>query len=114
MIPLTRGYSTIVDADIDPNILRYKWYAKIGHAVYAARTTSVYCNKIRSVKCFYIHRVIMNAPPDMTVDHIDGDSLNNRRENLELVSREENLTRMHSRNGFEYMKLRAVVNRPFV
>jgi hypothetical protein len=37
-----------------------------------------------------IHRLIMNAPKGMEVDHIDGDRRNNLRENLRLCNRTEN------------------------
>lgn len=38
----------------------------------------------------YLHRVIMDAPPHLYVDHIDGDKLNCTRENLRLCTPEEN------------------------
>lgn len=38
----------------------------------------------------YLHRIIMDAPEGMEVDHIDGNILNNRRTNLRIVSRCEN------------------------
>lgn len=38
----------------------------------------------------YLHRVIMNAPPGVEVDHINGDTLDNRRCNLRLCMRREN------------------------
>lgn len=37
-----------------------------------------------------LHRYLTGAPSDKLVDHIDGDSLNNRRRNLRLCSRYEN------------------------
>lgn len=41
-------------------------------------------------KTVYMHRLIMNAPKGLEVDHIDGDSLNNQRSNLRLATRAEN------------------------
>jgi hypothetical protein len=38
-----------------------------------------------------LHRLISGAPQGVIVDHIDGDRLNNRRENLRLCGNAENL-----------------------
>jgi hypothetical protein len=43
-------------------------------------------------RCFYLHREVMDAPPDMHVDHRDYDPLNCRRENLRLCTRSENMS----------------------
>ena len=37
-----------------------------------------------------LHRIIMDAPDDKMVDHINGNPLDNRRENLRLCSNQEN------------------------
>ena len=42
----------------------------------------------------YLHRILMNCPDDMQVDHIDGNGLNNTRANLRLASPSQN---MHNR-----------------
>ncbi len=38
-----------------------------------------------------MHRLIAQPPEGMEVDHVNGDSLDNRRSNLRVVSRRENL-----------------------
>lgn len=48
--------------------------------------------KIRR-RTVYLHRVILNAPPGMDVDHINGDPDDNRRCNLRLATRSQNLAR---------------------
>ena len=37
-----------------------------------------------------LHRLIMNTPKGMHTDHINGDTLDNRKENLRVATREEN------------------------
>jgi len=39
----------------------------------------------------FLHRIIMGDPEDLVVDHINGDTLNNCRENLRIVTQQENL-----------------------
>ena len=47
-----------------------------------------------------LHRYIMNPPEDMVVDHIDGDTTNNLRNNLRVVTQTDNL-----RNRIDSLKL---------
>lgn len=44
----------------------------------------------------YMHRLIMNPPKDMEVDHIDRNKLDNRRYNLRICTHIENMRYLHS------------------
>lgn len=80
-VPLTGGKVAIIDAADVPLVRQFTWgCARRNKAIYAA-----------SNEAGYLHRWIMNAPPDREVDHIDGDGLNNRRSNLRLATRAENM-----------------------
>jgi hypothetical protein len=45
-----------------------------------------------------MHRLIMNPPEGVFVDHINGDGLDNRRENLRLVTRQQNMANSRKRH----------------
>ena len=58
----------------------------------------------------YIHTFVMEiavpgSTAGMTVDHLNNDKLDNRRENLEVVSAKENIKRM---NGRKWLKRKIV------
>lgn len=44
-----------------------------------------------------MHRYIMNAPPELHVDHINHDTLDNRKSNLRLATRPQNMANQRSR-----------------
>lgn len=87
-IELTKGKVAKV-SDEDFELLSQRlWQYGTGYAI---GTTGKDPNRKREM----MHRVIMNAPKGMEVDHIDGDGLNNQRSNLRIVTRAENLRGRH-------------------
>jgi hypothetical protein len=64
----------------------------------AARYVGAFVLKDGRRRRLYLHRLIAGAPPGVHVDHRDGDPLNNRRDNLRLVDRSQNL---QNRRGAE-------------
>jgi hypothetical protein len=86
-IPLTRGYVALVDDEDYEAISAFKWSAhRHARTCYAARAV-IDCGQHRSL---LMHRVILNAPPGIQVDHVNGDGLDNRRANLRLATRSQN------------------------
>lgn len=85
-IPLTRGLFAIVDdEDYEKVIALGKWQAQINISVnsyYAIH--SVWNGNIR------MHRFIMNTPSNMVCDHINGNTLDNRKSNLRNCTQAEN------------------------
>ena len=99
-IPLTRGYVAVVDADDFERAKHHKWTANVftradgSHRVYAVRTITNHDGKQKKQT---LHRFIVNAQQGMDVDHVDGNPLNNRRENLRICTRAENTRNMRPR-----------------
>lgn len=68
---------------------KYKWYLNnpSGNIFYAYTNDTSNNDKL---KIFSMHRLIMDFPENLEVDHIDRDSLNNTRGNLRAVTSYEN------------------------
>jgi len=83
-IALTRGKYAIVDAADYEWLSPHKWFATgdESRGFYAARRDGD--------KVVLMHRAIMNAPEGTVVDHINHNSLNNRRTNLRLCTQKQN------------------------
>ena len=91
-IQLTRGKSTLVDDSDFVWLNQWKWMAHNRNGkFYAARggyeKLGFYKYRIYTIS---MHRIIMDAIKGQEVDHINGDSLDNRRINLRLANRFEN------------------------
>jgi hypothetical protein len=97
-IELDKGYATIVD-DGDYDSLRgYKWHAWItGSGPYARRTSCYFwnCNGNWSQTSINMARQILDVPKGLCVDHINGNTLDNRRANLRICTREQNNKARH-------------------
>lgn len=72
-----------VDDDDFPELSRYKWY--LSYNGYAYRSGTHPKNHI------YMHRQVLNAPKGIGVDHINGDKLDNTRQNLRLATQGQNV-----------------------
>lgn len=79
-IPLTKGKFAIVDDEDYEWLSERKWH--IGGSGYAVRFSKR--------KCCLMHREIMKTPRGMDVDHINGNTLDNRKENLRNCTRSQN------------------------
>jgi hypothetical protein len=99
-IQLTRGQFALVD-DADYEWLnQWKWFAqKHKDSYYAARTRSETETVTRGI--ILMHRVIMDTPDDMQVDHINHNGIDNQRLNLRNCTQQENLWNREPKHGKE-------------
>ena len=88
-IMLTQGKVAIIDNKDLELVSQYKWYFM--GCGYAA--TRPWNKKTKTYSTIYMHRLLMGNPKDK-VDHINQNSLDNRRKNLRICSHAENI-----RNG---------------
>jgi hypothetical protein len=90
-IPLTQGVVALVDADMVPVLAENLWFAvRDQRAWYAVRTI-----RAGGRQTVYMHREIMDAPPDLEVDHerhrpLADKVIDNRRENLRICTTQQN------------------------
>lgn len=85
-IELSAGFVAIVDDEDFEEINKYKWYAKNGGQ-------SAVRDVVRQGKktTIYMHRALLNPPKDFFVDHINRNPLDNRRSNLRLANKSQNM-----------------------
>jgi hypothetical protein len=77
------GLKAIVDDEDFERLAPYKWHM-VGN--YVCRTDRTVSPK----RTIYMHKEIMNCPKGFVVDHINGNTLDNRKENLRIATTEQN------------------------
>jgi hypothetical protein len=116
-IKLTQGYVTQIDAEDFHRIRHIKWFAHKnlddkGNVkdvyVWGKPSATASGTKRKGVrmdrKTILLHRLLVNCPDGMQVDHRDGKTLDNRKSNLEIKPGAENMLnkRMYSCNKSGY------------
>lgn len=69
--------ATLIDTNVLDAVSQYNWYEASGYV----RSTT---DKI------YLHRLVTSAPNGMVIDHINHDTLDNRKDNLRIVTVSQN------------------------
>lgn len=83
-IPLTKGFEALVDDEDFDHLNLLSWHTNVGgknpYAITAKRIN-------KKSKKFKMHRMLLNVTdPTQLVDHINGDTLDNRKENLRVTT----------------------------
>jgi hypothetical protein len=93
-IELTQDQVAIVDDEDFDWLSLWIWSAgkdRTGNKFYATRTVEISPRPNRQFHIVKMHRLIMDAPDGVEVDHIDGNGLNNQRSNLRLATHQQNM-----------------------
>jgi hypothetical protein len=102
-IKLSQGLFALVDDEDFEPMLEHYWHAVNGGSgnKYAARKVRV----DGKTQVIFMHKVLARTPPGMLTDHINGNTLDNRKANLRMCNRWENARnrRVHknSKHGFK-------------
>jgi hypothetical protein len=81
-----QGLHALVDDEDYEWLSQWNWCA-----VSTYRRNGGYAMRVERGKTISMHRLVVNAPDGLEVDHINGIGLDNRRSNLRLVTRKQSL-----------------------
>lgn len=85
-IKLTKGMFAIIDDEDFEIVSKMRWHAKkCGNHHYAAASPTYRGPSI------YLHRLVMKAPKNLLVDHVNSNTLDDRKSNLRLCAKHQNL-----------------------
>ncbi|MHC4259417.1 MAG: AP2/ERF family transcription factor [Planctomycetota bacterium] len=98
-------------AKVDPadykRLRKYEWFAsaKAGNCFYARRHTT---NGKTKQKLLYLHQEIIEVPDGMVTDHMNHDSMDNRKANLRPATRSQNTCHRRKRSDAKTSKYKGV------
>jgi hypothetical protein len=102
-IELTKGLKAIVDDEDYEKLSQYRWNANWTGTVH-------YAHRLNGKEHVYMHRMIMSPLPGYEIDHINKNTLDNRKSNLRIVhksyQRANSKKRKDSRSKYKGVKLR--------
>ena len=102
VIPVSRGLFAVVDAEDFVPVSSYKWCAFVGNhrngvpLHYAMHNIPRRRGETRREKLF-MHHLVLGVSKKNKVDHVNGDGLDNRKENLRLITPSLNMANSRKR-----------------
>ena len=98
IVPLTKGYCAIIDAEDEPRIRDWNWSAGTG------QNGSVYAIRGVAGRSLFLHRAILDDSTSDVVDHINRDTLDCRKSNLRPAAWWQNIVNqkrsVRNKSGF--------------
>jgi hypothetical protein len=112
-IQLTQGKVAIVDDEMFEFLNQWKWFASNKNGkFYVVRNITVSKNKQNSI---FMHRFIMKPEKGFVIDHLDGNGLNNQKNNLRICTNSENLRNrkknVNNKSGYKGVSLDKNLNK---
>ena len=108
VIKLTQNKWAMIDVKDYDNLSQKKWYTSANHHTkYARRCINIPKEERRGKsrqKSIQMANFILNVPKKMIVDHINGNGLDNRRNNLRICTPAENRRNTHKRERSPKLK----------
>lgn len=102
-ILLNKGIFTIVDDEDFAYLSKKKWHIETGqNGKFKYARHNFYIKGKRSYGCIKMHRLVIGAKKGQHVDHINGDMLDNRKENLRFCTNQQNQMNGKPRRGRKY------------
>lgn len=77
--------NAIIDLDDVEKCKKYKWHLK------KDKNTSYVISTINEKEKIFLHRLVLGYNGELDIDHIDRNGLNNRKNNLRVCSRSDNI-----------------------
>ena len=100
-IRLYNGGDALIDDNMYEYLSQWRWYSvKDGNTSYAYRYVNKYGEKPIRVS---MHRVVIDAPYGVEVDHIDHNGLNNQKNNLRLCTHQQNQANQRFERKYKYV-----------
>jgi hypothetical protein len=91
-IPLTQGQFALVDPEDYAELAQHKWCA-------SRQSNTFYAVRSENGKQLRMHRVVLNAPPGLVVDHINHDGRDNTKRNLRSCTKAQNACNQRPQQG---------------
>lgn len=91
-----------VDIEDFDFLSKYKWYINIKINKKTLKNEAYAITHLGN-KTIQMHRLLLNPPKNMLVDHINGNTLDNRKCNLRICTNSQNATNKKPRGASKYM-----------